>query len=326
MGSAIDRRTFLELMTAAALVATFDRPATAQVTDARPPTVDTANPVEIADGVWVLRDHRIWLVPNVAIILGRDAALIIDTGLGPANGERVLDTARRLAGSRRLFLTLTHFHPEHGYGAQVFKPDATIIYNRAQRDELIEKGARYIELFRQTQGKAAAAALHGTKIVMPHFVYEGPKAEFDLGNREVELHSYGTAHTRGDQIVYLPQERILFAGDLIEERMFPIFPWFPPEDVDIDSARWVATLEGMQTLNPKLIVPGHGDPGDVRIALNLASHIRDVDRQVTGLRGRGLTDKELIAASKAKIVSAYPDWEHPGLIDWEVNYFGAKTA
>ncbi len=134
MGSEIDRRTFLELAAAAAVFTATNRFASAQVTEVRPPTVDVASPVEVADGVWVLRDHRIWLVPNAAIILGRDAALVVDTGLGPANGERVLDTARRLAGSRRLFLTLTHFHPEHGYGAQVFRPDATIIYNRAQRD------------------------------------------------------------------------------------------------------------------------------------------------------------------------------------------------
>ena len=326
MKSAIDRRTFLELATAAAMVTAFDRPSAAQVIDPRPPTIDAANPVEVADGVWVLRDHRIWLVPNVAIIVGKDAALVVDTGLGPANGERVLDTARRLAGSRRLFLTLTHFHPEHGYGAQVFRPDATIIYNRAQRDELAEKGTRYIELFRRTQGKAASAALDGTQIVMPHFVYEGPKAEFDLGNRKVELHASGTAHTRGDQIVFLPQERILFAGDLIEERMFPIFPWFPPEDVDIDAARWIATLEGMQALNPKLIVPGHGDPADIRIALNLAAHIRDVNRQVGGLRARGLTAREAISACKTKIISDYPGWEHPGLIDWEVNYFQANAS
>ncbi len=49
-------------------------------------------------------------------------------------------------------------------------------------------------------------------------------------------------------------------------------------------------------------------------------------RQVTGLRTRGLSAKETIAACKPKIISAYPDWEHPGLIDWEVNYFQAKTS
>jgi len=151
--------------------------------------VDVSNLQEVAEGVWVVGDHRIRLVPNIGIILGADAALVVDTGLGPANGERVLTLARRIAGNRRLLLTLTHFHPEHGYGAQVFRPDAMIIYNRIQRDELQQKGARYVELFRQTQSKAAADALDGTRIVMPHFVYDGPSAQIDLGGRTVELHT-----------------------------------------------------------------------------------------------------------------------------------------
>ena len=317
----IDRRTFCEWAVATALFGSLTPASSAQVVDPRPPTVDISDPQEIAEGVWIVRDHRIWLVPNIAIIVGKDAALVVDTGLGPANGERVLELARRLAGSRRLFLTLTHFHPEHGYGAQVFRPDATVIYNRAQREELVEKGARYIELFKQTQSKAAAEALDGTRIVMPHFIYEGSKAELDLGDRQVELHATGTAHTRGDQLVFLPKEQILLVGDLIEERMFPIFPWFPPADVDIDSARWIATLEGMQLFHPRLIVPGHGDPGDLRIALNLATHIRDVGRQVKALRLRGASGKQILAECKPKIISAYPGWEHPDLIDWEVNYF-----
>ena len=166
-----------------------------------PPTVDTSNVQEVAPSVWVVRDHRTWPVPNIGVILGSDAALVVDTGLGPANGERVLDLARRLAGSRRLLLTLTHFHPEHGYGAQVFRPDATILYNRAQRGELEAKGARYLDLFRQTQSKAAADALDGTRVVMPHAVYDEPSAEIDLGGRKVELRTWGTAHMRGDQVV-----------------------------------------------------------------------------------------------------------------------------
>ncbi len=54
------------------------------------------------------------------------------------------------------------FHPENGYGAQAFRPDAIIVYTRVQRDELSEKRARYIDLFRRTQSAAAAAALDGT--------------------------------------------------------------------------------------------------------------------------------------------------------------------
>lgn len=325
MTALLSRRTFGAA--AAAVLANASRnSARAQVIDPRPPIVDTANPEEIADGVWVVRDHRIWLVPNIGIIVGRDAALVVDCGLGPANGEKVFDLARRLAGSRRLILTLTHFHPEHGYGAQVFRPDATIIYNRRQRDELIEKGANYIDLFRQSQSPAAGAALDGTQIVMPHFTYAGPMAEIDLGGRTVELHATGTAHTRGDQVVFLPRERILFAGDLIEERMFPIFPWFPPSDTDVDAARWMDALTGFQRLNPALIIPGHGDPGPIDIALNLASHIGAVGRQVRASRAAGKTADAIIRETKPAIVAAHPGWEHPDLLDWEINYFAAQPA
>ncbi len=325
MTDLLSRRTFTIAATAALVSALITSPVTAQVVDPRPPDVDTTDPKEIADGIWVVRDHRIWLVPNIGIILGQDAALVIDTGLGPANGEKVLQLAHRLAGSRRLLLTLTHFHPEHGYGAQVFRPDATIIYNRAQRDELVEKGSRYIDLFRQTQSRAAANALSGTKIVMPHFVYEGANAELDLGGRKVQLHYMGPAHTRGDQVVFLPKERILFAGDLIEERMFPIFLWFPPKDVDVDGIRWANILNDFQRFDPAIIVPGHGDLGNINIALNLASQIETVGRQVRAFRTVGKSADEIIREYKPQIIAAYPNWEHPSLIDWEINYFASQV-
>ena len=56
----------------------------------------------------------------------------------------------------------------------------------------------------------------------------------DLGGRIAELRTWGLAHTRSDQVVWLPEERILFTGDLVEERCFAIFPYFPPEDADVD--------------------------------------------------------------------------------------------
>jgi len=325
MNDFLDRRLFV--IGAAALGASAVLPSivSAQVTDARPPTVDPSNIKEIADGVFVIGDKRVWLVPNIGIVLGSDAALVIDTGLGPANGEAVLNVARRLAGSRRLFLTMTHFHPEHGYGAQVFRPDATILYNRAQRDELAEKGEKYIQLFRQTQSPAAAAALEGTKIVSPHAVYDGASTEIDLGGRKVELRTWGAAHTRGDQTIFLPQERILFAGDLIEERMFPIFPYFPPVDVDLDGIRWANVLNDFQRLDPKVIVPGHGDLSDISIALNLASHIETVGRQVRALRTTGTSPDKVLADLKPKIMQAYQGWDHPNLLDLEIRYFAAQA-
>lgn len=293
-----------------------------QDNDPRPPTVDTSDPTEVADGVWILRDDRVWLVPNIGVILGRDAALVVDCGFGPANGERVLEAARELAGSRRLFLTMTHFHPEHGFGAQAFRRDATIVYNRAQRDELAEKGERYIDLFREMEGEAAVAALEGTEIVMPDSVYDGGRTEIDLGGRTVELRTWGTAHTRGDQAVFVPDGRILFAGDLIEERMFPIFPWFPPQDVHIDDARWTSILTNdFPGFDPALVVPGHGDPGGIEISLALAEQIETVGRRVRELSAQGRSTEQIIREYKPDVIAANPSWEYPELIDWEINYF-----
>ncbi|MCW3061220.1 MAG: beta-lactamase domain containing protein [Capsulimonas sp.] len=323
MNALISRRAFV--VTALAALAGFDTGRVeAQVADARPPTVDTSNTAEIAPGVFVLGDHRVWLVPNIGIILGRDAALVVDTGLGPANGEAVLKMARKLAGPhRRLFLTLTHFHPEHGYGAQAFQSDATIIYNWAQRDELAQNGERYLGLFRQTQSKAAAEALRGAKIVMPHKVYKGAFTEIDLGGRLVRLQTWGMAHTRGDQTVFLPKERVLFAGDLIEEGMFPIFPYFPPADTSINAAHWVRILKGFARLQPKVIVPGHGAPGGFPIASALASHIENVGHQVRARRAAGQSTQQILAEYKPQIIKGYPGWEHPGLLDWEIRYFAS---
>src|SRR5689334_8722075 len=88
-------------------------------------------PVEIAAGVFVLPDGRVPLVPNIGIIVGERAALVVDSGLGPKSGAIAYEAAKKLAGERPIFLTLTHFHPEHGFGAQAFR-EATILYNRSQ--------------------------------------------------------------------------------------------------------------------------------------------------------------------------------------------------
>ena len=103
---------------------------------ASPAPIVRGAPVEVSDGVFVIPDERVPLVPNVGIVVGGYAALVIDTGMGRRSADHVLETAKELSGGKPLYLTITHFHPEHGFGAQVFEGDATIIYNRAQRDEL----------------------------------------------------------------------------------------------------------------------------------------------------------------------------------------------
>jgi glyoxylase-like metal-dependent hydrolase (beta-lactamase superfamily II) len=284
-----------------------------------PAPVVNGTPREIADGVYVVPDGRVPLVPNVGIVLGEEKALVVDTAMGPANAARIRAFAEELAGDRELVLTITHFHPEHGFGAQVFR-DATIVYNRAQLDELHDKGAGYLEMFR-TFGPAVAKELEGVELVEPDQTYDGEVHELDLGGRRVELRTWGLAHTRSDQVVFLPEERILFTGDLVEERCFAIFPYFPPEDADVDGERWIAVLERLEALEPELVVPGHGDvsgPGVIAEAREYITLLRDESRR---LKGTGVGVDDAVEQLDASMRALHPDWVQTEWIGFGVRHF-----
>jgi glyoxylase-like metal-dependent hydrolase (beta-lactamase superfamily II) len=286
------------------------------------PTVVEEGITEIAPGVWVIPDRRVPLVPNVGIVVGEEAVLVVDTAMGPENGSRVLTAAKEKAQGKRLLVTITHFHPEHGFGAQVFRDEATIVYNRAQRDELHDKGAGYVELFR-TFGPAVAAALEGVELVDPHEVYED-ETELDLGGRTVQLRTWGVAHTRSDQVVFLPEERILFTGDLVEERIFAIYPYFPPDDADVDGGRWIDVLRRLEALDPAVVVPGHGAVGDVATIAAARDYHELLRSETLRLAAEGADADEVVAALEPEILARYPDWEQPEWIGLGIRSFYAR--
>jgi glyoxylase-like metal-dependent hydrolase (beta-lactamase superfamily II) len=291
------------------------------VTDVQPtptPLVE-GEATQISDTVFVIRDRRVPLVPNIGIVVGADAVLVVDTGMGRENGERTLREVERLAGGRQLLLTLTHFHPEHGFGAQVFRDRATIVYNRAQRDELREKGQPFVEMFRGF-GPEIADLLEEIELVQPHLAYEG-QADLDLGGVEVELRSVGPAHTRGDQIALVPRERILFTGDLVEDRFFPILP-----DEDANGSAWIELLERLEELRPAIVVPGHGDAGDAGQISTYRAHLEDVRERVRRAAAEGRSAEEAEPLIAAEIRERYADWENPDFIGWAVARFHAELA
>jgi glyoxylase-like metal-dependent hydrolase (beta-lactamase superfamily II) len=272
-------------------------------------------PVEVADGVHVIADNRVPLVPNVGIVLGDRAALVVETGMGRRNGEYVLGKARELAGDRPLFLTTTHFHPEHGFGAQAFRGAATIVYNRAQRDELRRKGTGYIEMFKGL-GPHIAAALDGIDLVEPDVVYDG-EAEIDLGGRLVRLTAQGPAHTVGDQTV-LVDDRVLFTGDMAETRMFPIAPHFPPHDADVDIAGWIAVMNRLIALDPAVVVPGHGEVTDVSLLRDIREYLEFVQAEALAHKAAGTDVATATATISAQARQRWTTWENPEWIGFAV--------
>jgi glyoxylase-like metal-dependent hydrolase (beta-lactamase superfamily II) len=291
---------------------------------AGPPPVVKGTPTQVAEGVHVIPDGRVALVPNVGIVLGERDALVVDTAMGPRNGAEVRRLAEELAGNRPLLLTITHFHPEHGYGAQAFLPGATIVYNRAQLEELHLKGQPYAELFR-TFGPAVAEQLEGFEPVEPHVVYEG-EADLDLGGRTAQLRTWGLAHTRADQVVFLPDERVLFTGDLVETRFFPIFPYFPPDDTDVDGSRWISVLEQLERLEPAIVVPGHGEVGDAGLITTVREYLVALRAATAERAAAGQSVDEIAAALDEEFRGLHPDWGQPEWIDFGVRSFHAAIG
>jgi glyoxylase-like metal-dependent hydrolase (beta-lactamase superfamily II) len=288
----------------------------AEVHDAAAPIV-AGEPVEVSAGVYVIPDRRVPLVPNVGIVVGQRAALVVDTGIGPRNGAYVLEQARELAKDRPLFLTTTHFHPEHGFGAQAFKGAATIVYNTAQRDELHRKGQAYLGMFKGLS-PVFAAELDDVELVDPDVVYHG-SAEIDLGGTRVTLRSIGPAHSAGDQMI-LVDDRVLFTGDLVEHRMFPLAPYFPPFDVDSEVTRWVGLLDELLSLNAEVVVPGHGEIAEDTIVA-YRDYFDYVRAETTRLHKAGASAEEAAEAIVLGARDRWSDWDNPDWIPFVANAF-----
>lgn len=285
-------------------------------TEASAPLVREGTARQIDERVHVIPDERIEFVPNVGIVVGDDAALVIDTAMGPRNGDVVLREARRLAGGRPLFVTLTHFHPEHGFGAQSFAGEAVLLYNQAQLEELDEKGQEYIEMF-SGFGPHLAELLAEVELVRPQVVYPD-SAALDLGGVRVELRA-APAHTRGDHVVWLPDQRILFAGDLVEERFFPIFP-----DPDAIGPAWIEVLERLEAMGPETVVPGHGAVGGADLIATARDYLVSVRERVDAAGDKALDDlkAELDEAYRAE----YPDWDNEVWIVTAVESFHRERS
>lgn len=283
-----------------------------------PPLV-TGSPQEVAPGVYVIPDGRVPLVPNIGLILGTERALVVDTGMGPESGRHVRAAADTLVGQRDLVLTVTHFHPEHGFGASAFA-GTTIVYNAPQRDEFRAKASGYLEMFR-TFGPEVAAALEGVELVDPTEVYDGDVHSLDLGGRTVELRTWGQAHTLADQIVFLPEERILFAGDLVEESCFAIVPYFPPDDTDVDGDKWIAVLEQLEALDPDIVVPGHGGVGGVSVIRDAHEYLTTLRDETRRLKADGMTAEGAVEKIDAQMRALHPDWLQPEWIGFGVRHF-----
>jgi len=201
--------------------------------------------------------------PNTGIVVADDAVMVIDTQATPVMAQDVVRRIRQVTDKPIKYVVLSHYHAVRVLGASGYAPEH-VIASRDTYDLIAERGKedmqseieRFPRLFR------AVESVPG--LTWPTIVFE-KRLTMMLGTLQVELLQLGRGHTKGDTIVWLPQDRVLFSGDLVEYEATPYTG-------DAYLSDWPATLDAVEALHPAKLVPGRGaaltTPEAVRAGLN----------------------------------------------------------
>ena len=187
--------------------------------------------------------------PNTGVVVGDDAVMVIDTQATPVMAQDVIRRVRGVTDKPIRYVLLSHYHAVRVLGASAYKADH-VIASRDTYDLIVERGEqdmkseieRFPRLFR------AVESVPG--LTWPNLVFKGEMTLW-LGKLEVRILQLGRGHTKGDTVVWLPSEKVLFSGDLVEYETTPY-----GGDAYFDD--WPATLDAIAALGPEKLVPGRG--------------------------------------------------------------------
>jgi len=263
------------------------------------PLVKEGATEKISAHVYVIPDFSVPGVPNVGIIVGTRATLVVDTGLGRQNGETVLREVRKVSGDRPLYLVTTHVHPEHDLGAQAFPASTKMVRARAQVDEIASEGMKTADIFR-SRSPAMAQLLEGAEFRKADEIFDKERA-LDLGGVKARLIAMGPNHTRGDTAIWVEGEGVLFSGD-IAMKAAPAFA-SPASSVKT----WLASLDAFDALHPRIIVPSHGPLGDAGFIRSYRDYLAFVRARTAALKSEGRTVDQALEAVAAEAKARYPD-------------------
>jgi glyoxylase-like metal-dependent hydrolase (beta-lactamase superfamily II) len=219
---------------------------------------------EVAEGVHLSRHEELDL--TTGLVIGAERCLVIDTGGDVDQGTELAAAVRELT-DLPWAVVYTHAHFDHSFGTTAFLPCDVWAHQRC-RPELVENGettkaqwaARYLE-----EGKPGIADALKRTVITPPDRLVTTRDELDLGGRTAVLVHPGPAHTDHDLVVHVRDAGIVFAGDVVEHGPAGFTTGSFSDETDLPG--WPVALEAILALEPRIVVPGHGDavgPGFIR--------------------------------------------------------------
>jgi glyoxylase-like metal-dependent hydrolase (beta-lactamase superfamily II) len=243
--------------------------------------------------------------PNTGIVIGDDAVLVADTQATPAMAADVIRRIREVTDKPIRYVVLTHYHAVRVLGASAYQPQQIfasqdtydLIVERGEADKASEIG-RFPRLFRNVETVPAG-------LTWPTITFSG-KLTLKMGRLEVQLLQLGRGHTKGDTVVWLPGERTLLSGDLVE---FDATPYAG----DAYFQDWPQTLQNIAALKPLALVPGRGPAlkGEAQVQRGLEvtrAFVSDVWASVKAGAAAGKDLKAVYKETYAALKPKYGSW------------------
>jgi glyoxylase-like metal-dependent hydrolase (beta-lactamase superfamily II) len=249
---------------------------------------------------YVIPDANVSLVPNVGIVVGSRATLVIDPGLGRRNGETVLKEVAKVSKNTELYVASTHFHPEHTSGYLAFPPTAKYINSTVQEAEWEQSGMQMIEMFSK-RSPLTADLLKDTTRRRADITFDR-EYKLDLGGVAVRFMLVGPTHTRGDTGFFVEGDGVLFSGDVVMNESF-----LAAGPVSSMKA-WLAAFDTFDALTPRTIVPAHGAVGPGSIIAGNRKFMQAVQARTLALKAEGRTIDDTAKAVQAEIAAEHPSW------------------
>ena len=243
--------------------------------------------------------------PNTGIIIGDDAVMVIDTQATPVMAQDVIRRIREVTDKPIKYVLLSHYHAVRVLGASAYGAEH-IIASEDTRDLIVERGqfdkdseiGRFPRLFQNVESVPDG-------LTWPTMTFNR-KMTLWLGKLEVQILQLGRGHTKGDTVAWLPQEKILFSGDLVE---FDATPYAG----DAYFQDWPQTLDNIAALKPEKLVPGRGaalqTPEQVQAGLaGTRAFISDLYESVKASAAKGEDLRKVYEATFAQLQPKYGHW------------------
>lgn len=256
--------------------------------------------VKLGAHTWAIPDGNVPLVPNVGIVVGSRATLVIDPGLGRRNGEIVLREVAKVSRHTEVYLASTHFHAEHTTGYLAFPATAKYINSRVQEEEFEQGGLQMVANFSK-RSPLTAEILAGTTRRVADITFDREHV-LDLGGVTVRMLVVGPAHTRGDTALFVEQDRVLFTGDFVMNQSFLA------AGTAASMTGWLAGFDRLQALNPTTVVPAHGAVGPGALIASNRSLMHDIASRSADLKKQGRTVDEAVKVVTTELTTTHPGW------------------